>query len=235
MLKKISWSYFIVIHLALALVIIKSDFLQRVERKLGFNQTEITQHYKTMTSFHARIDSNLPQNSIIFIGDSHIQGLAVSAINDRAVNFGIGNDTTFGVLQRLEQYRSIQSSAAVVVSIGFNDLRYRENEEIIENITKILNFIPSHKKVLLTALLPVGKKLHKKYNGRITAINKRLFDLTLRRHNVHFIEAFGSFLNKEGYLEEKYLLRDNVHLSSLGYKIWIMELRKALKHLLDTE
>jgi len=129
MKKRFTITYLIGIHLFLAVVLLKSDFNDRVEHKFGIHTAaqspEITQHFHRMLHYHKRMDGNVPEGSVIFIGDSITQGLCVSAIASPAVNYGIGSDTTVGILQRLPYYNSIKRASAVVLAIGINDIRRR--------------------------------------------------------------------------------------------------------------
>ena len=59
------------------------------------------------------MDGLIPEGATIFIGDSITQGLATSAVSNQSVNYGIGSDTTLGVLKRLPYYNSMNSAKAV--------------------------------------------------------------------------------------------------------------------------
>lgn len=228
--KKTFICYLVCIHLILVTILIKSDFIYLVKMKLGSQPEEITDYYHSLTAFHFRIDKNLPPKSTLFIGDSHVQGLAVSAISSDAVNYGIGNDTTVGVLQRLPYYESLTSSKAVVLAIGFNDLRFRNNAIITENIKKILNYFPTKFKVILCAINPVGKEKHDIYTQRISKINKSLEIISTQYSNVIYLNSFSAALSPTGYLLPEYHLSDNIHLSKRGYDLWIAKLIGALNN-----
>ena len=96
MKKRITVAYVVCIHLLLVFVLLKSDFIQRIENKLGImrTQSEITGHFHRMLRYHSRIDGNVPNSSVLFIGDSITQGLCVSAVSSPSVNYGIGSDTS---------------------------------------------------------------------------------------------------------------------------------------------
>ena len=59
-----------------------------------------------MVKYHSRMDGSIPDNSILFIGDSITQSLCVSAVADNSVNLGIGGDTTLDVINRLPKYKN---------------------------------------------------------------------------------------------------------------------------------
>ena len=75
--KNVLVGYLVFIHILMALVLVKSDFLTRVGIRLGYTanvEPEITQHFENMIRYHERIDPNVPSGSAIFIGDSLTQG-----------------------------------------------------------------------------------------------------------------------------------------------------------------
>ncbi len=222
-------SYALFLHFVLAFILVKSDFIERVETRLNLNSNEITHFYDQMIAYHRRMDKNLPVGSVLFIGDSIIQGLAVSAVTPKGVNYGIGNDTSFGVLNRLSLYHSLNTAEAVVLAIGHNDFKYRNVDETIDIVHKILKYIPGSKKVILCAVHPIDSNIHSTYvsNPKIKQLNKRLGSLSKQYANVFFLNMEKS-LSHNGSLLQKYHIGDGVHLSKKGYDLWTQQLKIAL-------
>jgi hypothetical protein len=115
--KKLFFIYLSIIHVSLIFILLKSDFIPKVQAKLGFEKStqELTPHFKRMLTYHKRMDGNIPSGAVIFIGDSITQGLAVSAVYPKSVNYGIGSDTTIGVIKRLSDYKSLSRARAIVI------------------------------------------------------------------------------------------------------------------------
>jgi len=130
LMKRLILSLLSVLFLVLVSIVIlaPSKALERF-RGLFKQPNELTPHYHQMVTFHSHMDGNVPDDSVIFIGDSLTQGLCVSAVACPSVNYGIGNDTTLGVLQRISQYESIQRAKVVVIAIGINDWRFQTAKE----------------------------------------------------------------------------------------------------------
>ncbi len=235
MYKQFKIAYVLCIHILLVVVLLKSDFIERVEHKIGISgQPEITVHFNRMLSYHSRMDANVPRGAIIFIGDSITQGLCVSAVITPSVNYGIGSDTSFGVLQRLPVYKSIANASAVVIAIGINDFIFRSNIEILKNYTLIVEQIPKRVPIIFSAVLPLDEKIHaKKWQGvnqnRIKNLNSKLKDLTAKFANTFFVDASPLLVDGEGNLSNAYYMIDGIHLNSQGNAIWIQELKKALE------
>jgi len=237
MKKGFAVTYLVCIHIVVVVVLLKSDFLDRVERKLGTFQTatrpEITEHYRTMLRYQIRMDGSVPEKAVIFIGDSITQGLSVSAVSPLSVNYGIGGDTTFGVLQRLPLYKSIGRASAVVLAIGINDIKRRSNDDIIRNYKKIIEQIPKRTPVVLSAVLPVDEKSRDEWHGRNQArtkeLNLSLKKLAIAEDRVFFVDATPRIIDGSGNLAVEYHEGDGIHLNSRGYAIWIDVLRGGLK------
>ncbi len=230
--KILIWAYLILIHVFLGMVLVKTDIVPRIYKLMGgvIVKDELTRHYFIMRGFHQRISENLIPGSVIFIGDSITQGLTVSAVHDRAVNFGIGGDTTFGVIQRLNEYKHLKDSKLIVLAIGVNDLKYRSDNEIIENIVVINEMLPPNLKVLISAILPVDEIASEKvnYNNRISKINSQLLAICTQKENCYFLNASYEMADATGNLNRKYHTGDGVHLNDKGYKIWIKKLRTSI-------
>jgi len=213
--------YLVWLHLALAVVLVKSDFIQRVAMKLGWSESKWrVEHYKQMLSYHHLVDTCVPDDAVLFIGDSFIQGMYVSGIVDRAVNFGIGGDTTDGVLRRLPMYASFQRARAIVVAVGYNDLRERDNSQIVNNYREILSNVPENIAVLCCSILPTDERCRRqRYNGRIIELNRSVAEICSLTGNCHFIDLAEKLRDTEGNLSDNYHVGDGIHLNSRGYRI----------------
>ena len=241
MKKYILLTYIISIHLLLVIVLLKSDFIKRVEQKIGISQSlaEPSEFFHQMLCFHARIDGNVPDHSVIFIGDSITQGLAVNAVVVPSVNYGIGGDTTVGVLQRLSIYQSIENAKAVVFAIGINDIRYRSNDEIFYNLKAISKKVPSFIPVIFSAILPIDEDIRSEWQGinqnRIRKLNLKLESLTMKINNLFFVDAGQQLMDINGNLANQFHIGDGLHLNSNGNAIWISKLRKVMADVLSNE
>jgi lysophospholipase L1-like esterase len=186
-----------------------------------------------MAKYHERIDPNVPSGSAIFIGDSSFQGLCVSAVFTPSVNYGIGSDTTLGVLQRLPKYESLNRASMVILEVGVNDLKRRKDEEILSNYSSILKLLPSHLSVIISGILPVNEAIahHTKgYNARIMGLNSRLKNLCeSEKPRCTFVNSGPALVDSNGSLSTNYQEGDGVHLNGQGNAIWIQELKNGIK------
>jgi lysophospholipase L1-like esterase len=241
MKKKMAIAYVACIHLLLAVVLVESDFLSRAKKAFGpatGGQPEITEHFHRMLLYHSRMDGNVPDGAVVFIGDSLTQGLCVSAVIPLAVNYGIGSDTTAGVLERLATYRSVRRASAVVVAVGVNDMKFRSNEGILRNYAAIAARIPENVPVVFSALLPLNEtkrgKLKSGYPDRIRALNAGLEAFCNRSKRLFFLDVGPVLADGAGDLASEFDDGDGVHLNAKGNAIWIAGLRDKITEARET-
>ncbi|HDP35802.1 MAG TPA: hypothetical protein ENN29_11915, partial [Candidatus Hydrogenedentes bacterium] len=181
---------------------------------------ELTEHFRRMTTYHGRMDGNVPEGAVLFIGDSITQGLCVAAVSARGVNYGIGSDTTAGVLERLPLYRSMERAAAVVLAIGVNDLRRRDDEAILENFAAIISYCAKRAPLVVSAVLPLDeqvKTVDENRNERIAALNEKIAALCERNERCIFVDASPLLRDASNNLSPEYHVGDGVHPNTAGY------------------
>lgn len=235
MKKKIGILYLVLVHLFLVLIVVRPDFTNRLYLNLGIlkpNEIEIESHYRKMSFYHSVIDKNVPINAVLFIGDSHIQMLSVSAVADKSVNYGISGDTTAGILKRLPLYESIKRAQAVVIAAGHNDIARRANKgEIIRNYKLILEKIPADIPLFFNAVFPVDERAWTKFTGinsEIKSLNTLSERLCGEFHNCHFLNVWEKLADETGNLAVNYHDGKGIHLNANGYSVWIGCLKEAL-------
>lgn len=224
--------YIVFIHFIVACLVWNSSFVQRFKHDmLNTDTPRFSSWYRTMVGYHLRMDKNVPDNAVVFIGDSITQGLATSAIAVPSINYGIGGDTSYGVMNRISRYTSIQRASAVVIAIGFNDVDKSFDRDILENYKKIIGFIPENVPVVIGAILPVDEKVERLVgiNKRIAEINERLRSLVKMRSNIQFVDPTADLIDPNSNLKSYFHEGDGIHLSPSGYDILIKKLKKAIE------
>jgi lysophospholipase L1-like esterase len=192
---------------------------------------EFSSYYYTLVRQHRRMDGNIPKDAVIFIGDSIIQGLAVSAVADRGVNYGISGDTTAGVLKRLSLYQSLARAGGIVLLVGVNDLGAGKAERLIENYRNILASMPRDRQVVVCAILPIDADVLQFPSGNsvIQAINAQLETLCDQFSQVSFINPGPYLADRRGNLKNTLHVGDGIHLSQAGYAILIDAFKAELE------
>lgn len=223
-------AYLAGVHLLLVLVLVIGDFRDLLPDWLGLTSArqEPTEYYQELRRHHARMDQTVPANSVIFIGDSIVQGLAVAAVTNPSANFGIGGDTTQGVLDRLGDLSSLAEARAVIVAVGINDMKYYSNEEIVLNLRKIAAAIPGQAPVIFCAILPIDEALFDGNNQRIRALNAEIRQFVAQDARLSFVDAGPELTDASGMLANTRHEGDGIHLDADGYAILVRKLQQVL-------
>jgi len=230
MTKIILIAWLLIVHAFALLAILETDIAYRVDRKLGLGliaSREITPLYTEMVGSHEQLDGSVESGSIIFLGDSITQALNVAAITHPAINYGVGMDTSYGLIQRLPKYESLKRASHIVIAIGINDLirTHRYDKVLVSNFQKIFDLLPKGIPVTVQAMLPVDERVTLKgFNQRIDLLNESLAVLT-SSNGGNFINVQPELRDKQGNLKAQYHIGDGLHLNTEGYRIWINALR----------
>ena len=235
-MQRIFRAYLIAIHFAafifLFALLFKSDFPERVVYRFAKKPTsELSFRFYEKLAYHKDTSGTVPKGAVLFIGDSITHQLFVEDVTENAINYGIGGDTTVGVLARLGAYnKPVTEASAVVLAIGVNDMNRRSVGETVANYSLILDQIPSTP-VLVSSILPVDETggRFSGYNKRILLLNNSLVELAAQRNNVTFIDNQTLFdQDADGQLDSDLHRGDGIHLSPAGLKVWASSLRSAL-------
>ncbi|MEH6681636.1 MAG: GDSL-type esterase/lipase family protein [Sediminicola sp.] len=176
-------------------------------------------------------------NDIIFLGNSITAGTDWSELleNASAKNRGISGDTTYGILERLDEVVEGRP-AKVFLLIGINDIsRNIADRFILRNIRKITERIlegSPRTQVFVQTLLPVNNsfskyKNHYNKDGHIATVNTGLKDLE-DQLGITLVDLHPHFLDGEGRLDARFT-HDGLHLNADGYAHWATLLQPFLK------
>jgi lysophospholipase L1-like esterase len=221
--------YYAILHTIILFLIVECEFLQKISKSTINSPSEWGYIQKVTHAFNLRVDQNTSTGKVIFIGDSHIQGLAVNEVSKEGVNFGIGRDTSKTILNRIHQYQSIQSAKVVVLAFGINDFQYRSSEEMITNYKAILEVIPKTTRVVINGVFNIDTdhSAIKVTNEDILIFNGKLEQLTKEFKNTTFLSV-NSMLTRNKELLRGYHIGDGLHLNQRGYEVWIHQLKIKL-------
>ena len=169
---------------------------------------------------------------IVFLGDSITAGWSKGgkAIWEqtyaplKAVNYGIGGDTTRQVIWRIEHGELDGfTPKLVVLMIGTNNLYADQNsgtnEEIADGVKKIIELIQAKSpttKILLLGVLPRQTKVP--WCDRIAALNLLLAPLA-NGSTVRYLDIDKDFLDSEDKAKAELFNTDLVHPNAKGYEV----------------
>lgn len=165
---------------------------------------------------------------IVFLGDSITKRFSLNEYfpGTTILNRGISFDTTRGVLERIDDNVNSLQIDKLFLMLGYNDLQYRDNHEILKNMDEIVSRVRA-RKIFIQSILPVSSN-RKQDNARIVELNQGLEKLADRK-SCYYVDLHSSFVDENGGIKVKYS-RDGVHPNVYGMQLW----RKIIDQLISS-
>jgi lysophospholipase L1-like esterase len=179
---------------------------------------------------------------LLFVGDSITDGWrnAGQPVWDqhwaplKAANFGIGGDTTQGVLWRMQNGELDNFKAKLIVlMLGTNNINRNPNDEIVDGDRLIIEEFKKRQpqaKVLLLGIFPRAQQPTDPYRASIKDINSKLAKLADNKQ-VFFMDIGNKFLTADGTLTTE-IMPDGLHPNLRGYRIWADAISGRVKELM---
>jgi lysophospholipase L1-like esterase len=167
---------------------------------------------------------------LLFVGDSITDGWRKTGLEVwnkhfaplRAANFGIGGDTTQGVLWRMQNGELEGFKAKLIVlMLGTNNINRNANADIAEGDRLIVEEFRRRQpqaKVLILGIFPRSAEATHPNRAVIREINGMLAKLADNRQ-VFFLDIGEKFLAADGRLPAE-IMPDGLHPNAAGYQIW---------------
>ena len=183
---------------------------------------------------------------LIFVGDSITEGWEYNGKESwakyyaprHALNLGISSDHTQHVLWRLDHGNldGLQPKVAVVL-IGVNNIPDESNTPgmVLEGVTAVVQRIRERlpkTKVLLLGIFPFREDFNPQ-RGRALQVNQALRKLE-DRHDVFYLDIGHLFIDRDGKIP-KTMMRDFLHPTPGGYRIWAEAMEPTLARLMGEE
>lgn len=168
------------------------------------------------------------REDIIFLGNSITAGVYWDELleSEQAKNRGISGDTTFGILERLDEVTEGQPSK-IFILIGINDIaRNYPDSLIVQNHKKIIGRIKKESpetEIYLQTILPVNNTFdrypnHYNKDEHIQEVNRELKKIA-SQEKINLIDLHPHFLDQKGRLDEKFT-EEGLHLNAAAYRHW---------------
>ncbi|MBO4848808.1 MAG: hypothetical protein J5586_06625 [Clostridia bacterium] len=169
---------------------------------------------------------------IIFLGDSLTDGCDIAKYYGeyRASNRGIGGDTTYGLIERLQVSAFDAHPQVIVLLIGGNDiLGGKSIESVCKNYETIITGIRQHlpdTAIVWCSLSPLGNDWAK-HNETVIRCNERIRQLA-EKYGCAFVDIFSPLCNAQtGEIYEEYTV-EGVHFTDAGYNVVSAAVKEAL-------
>lgn len=185
---------------------------------------------------------------VVFLGDSITRGWETSGVQVwrkyfldppyRALNLGGAGDRTEHVLWRIDHGELDGFKAkAVVLMIGSNNIGQRKDESTIDCLLGVWEIIGRVRakqptaRIILTAILPRGKRADDPFRRRCDEVNRQLCTLANGR-DIVWCDFNSSLLLADGTLPYS-VMNDYLHPQNYGYEIWANAVLPMINDALD--
>jgi lysophospholipase L1-like esterase len=152
----------------------------------------------------------------------------------KPANFGIGGDTTQGVLWRMQNGELDGFKAKLIVlMLGTNNINRNPIDEIVDGDRLIVEEFKKRQpqaKVLLLGIFPRSADPANPYRASIKEINGKLAKLADNKQ-VFFMDIGERFLAADGALPTD-IMPDGLHPNLRGYRIWADAISGRVKELM---
>jgi lysophospholipase L1-like esterase len=195
----------------------------------------VVKRWQAESPYQARLAQQLaadpaaPAGAVVLLGDSILVGLDATAVAPGALNYGIGGDTTRGLLDRVGRYRSLGGAHAIFLEIGINDLLHGKGGDVVTNYRRILAALPKQPRLYLIGILPIDPRAfaaaygNHASNAEIERLDATAAELCRGRGNCVPLQPFGT-----GSLPADDHIGDGLHLNDAGYRVLAAALKAAL-------
>jgi beta-glucosidase len=199
--------------------------------------------HKRFLELNERVKESGSQAEVIFVGDSITQGWegngkevwAKYYAPRHAINLGIGSDHTQHVLWRLDNgnLEGLKPKVAVVL-IGVNNIPDTNNStrQVLEGVTAVVNKIREklpETKVLLLGIFPFREDFNLQ-RAKALQVNQALHKLDNGK-SIFFLDIGHLFIEPDGRISKE-MMRDFLHPSATGYRIWAEAMEPKLAELI---
>jgi lysophospholipase L1-like esterase len=180
---------------------------------------------------------------LLFVGDSITEGWggagkavwAKEYTPGKALNLGIGGDTTQNVLWRLAngEVEGLKPKV-VVLMIGTNNFGLHQDQpaDVVRGITAVVASLRAKlpgAHVLLLGIFPRDTNPKAGIRAKIAEVNAAIAKLDDGKA-VHYLDIGATFTEADGSLSKE-VMPDFLHLSPVGYERWAEAIRKPLMEL----
>ena len=176
-----------------------------------------------------RVESHTGDATDAWLGDSLVEALDCTRLTPSCLNLGISGDTVFGVLHRVDSYRSLARATRVFLLMGHNDLGRTTDVSYIAGLyAKVLGAIPAGPQLVCHAVLPVDERAtDQRTNRDIAALNVAIRATCEREPRARYLDLTEMFVDATGNLRADLHIGDGVHLNAAGNRVWISALRES--------
>ena len=175
-----------------------------------------------------------PKNPVLFVGSSSFglwSDLERTFAEYAALNRGVGgtviNEITYYINDLIIPYNPRQ----IFLYVGENDVpdERTTSDSILQRTKHLLTLIRERlPKVPIVYISMKPSPSREKYLDKLLVANKLISEYIGTQTDMHFIDVCSLMLTPEGKPRPELFREDRLHMNSLGYDIWIKEIKPLL-------
>jgi lysophospholipase L1-like esterase len=193
--------------------------------------------WTNLKNLYSLENSKLNKTRVVITGDSLIQLFTMDKLKKEfpgidIQNRGIGGDTTYLLLDRINENVINLKPDIILLEIGGNDLIQGKCLSFIENnftslIQTIQTSLPSVK-IIIISVPPTGVA---ELNSIVPVYNLFLFNFTNTHKNIEYVDVWKEMRDPDKPIIKKDYsrLNDKIHFNDAGYEAWGKLLRPYIK------
>jgi lysophospholipase L1-like esterase len=232
--------YVALVHVALALALLKSDFLFRANERLGWSLhlAQMADRYYRFTS-HTQLDRTdariAKQRGNVLMGDSIVRDLPADLAVTNSINLGLGGLRTSDLPHVMARYPSLHRASALIIGIGLNDfcIDRAKAGEFAQRVQLLSAALPEKTPVYWLSITPLSNTAAAGSCGvsarDIAQANIEIATSCARLPACRFVDVRTPLADGDGHLRSEFHYGDGIHLSRLGYERWKSTLDGALR------
>lgn len=182
---------------------------------------EKSKAYQSLHHFYLKQLQQAETDTILIIGDSHVQSLLAQRIHSRAINLGIGGDTIQGVTNRLQDYHNIAPDSMAVVLVGTNNLLTESIADSIGRLPRLARLLEAFPGVFWVGAPHASSA--RISAAKIAQFNESVEKTCVSMSHCRYINGFPTDMNTSAYLNI-----DGIHLTPAGYEHLTSQIRQDI-------
>ncbi|MEM9645782.1 MAG: GDSL-type esterase/lipase family protein [Planctomycetota bacterium] len=174
-------------------------------------------------------------DAILFVGSSSIRrwtSIATDMAPYRTIRRGYGGAKYSDVAHYARRLITPHAYRALVLFVG-NDVSGDEKDHTLDQVEgwvmEIIRHAREHRPQAPILIVEVTVT-PKRFDAwpKISTLNSRLREITLREPNTHFVPTSENFLNTDKSPRVELFVDDRLHLNESGYALWASLIRRRL-------
>ena len=190
------------------------------------DDTSFAKWEKDIAAIEAKIKSGESvQGSIVFVGSSSIRmwKLDESFPMLKTCNHGFGGSQLADSVHFFERIVAPVKPSIIVLYAGDNDIAKEKSPETVaadfaQFCTKVREQLPECRKVIYVSIKPSVKRWA--LANTIMSANKLIETQCMKDENLQYLDVWTPMLDAKGQPRPELLLKDGLHMTTDGYKIW---------------